>query len=136
MTQHVTSKSNTKELYVNIGKRLKQIRLNKGYTQEEFSEIIEISPAYYGKIERGCHGLSLEKLILLHEKLDVDLTYVLTGNINSTLIFDKILEECYLERPFLFDMFEKLKEKNLLTKTDMKIYPKTREELYKLLKTI
>ena len=28
MTQHVTSKSNTKELYVNIGKRLKQIRLN------------------------------------------------------------------------------------------------------------
>lgn len=49
---------------------------------------------------------------------------------------DKILEECYLERPFLFDMFEKLKEKNLLTKTDMKIYPKTREELYKLLKTI
>lgn len=49
MTQHVTSKSNTKELYVNIGKRLKQIRLNKGYTQEEFSEIIEISPAYYGK---------------------------------------------------------------------------------------
>lgn len=52
MTQHITSKSNTKELYANIGKRLKQIRLNKGYTQEEFSEIIEISPAYYGKIER------------------------------------------------------------------------------------
>ena len=36
MTQHITSKSNTKELYVKIGKRLKQIRLNKGYTQEEF----------------------------------------------------------------------------------------------------
>lgn len=30
MTQHITSKSNTKELYVKIGKRLKQIRLNKG----------------------------------------------------------------------------------------------------------
>lgn len=27
MTQHITSKSNTKELYANIGKRLKQIRL-------------------------------------------------------------------------------------------------------------
>ena len=25
MTQHITSKSNTKELYANIGKRLKQI---------------------------------------------------------------------------------------------------------------
>ena len=49
---------------------------------------------------------------------------------------DEILEECYLERPFLFDMFEKLKEKNLLTNTDIKIYPKTREELYNLLKTI
>ena len=30
MTQHVTSKSNTKELYVNIGKRLKlQIMLKR-----------------------------------------------------------------------------------------------------------
>lgn len=114
MTQHVTSKSNTKELYVNISKRLKQIRLNKGYTQEEFSEIIEISPAYYGKIERGCHGLSLEKLILLHEKLDVDLTYVLTGNINSTLIFDKILEEC--PRDKRYDLSQLLKYALNLTK--------------------
>ena len=47
---------------------------------------------------------------------------------------DKILEECYLEKPFLFDMFEKLKEKNLLTNTEA--YPKTKEELYKLLKKI
>ena len=45
---------------------------------------------------------------------------------------NKILEECYLEKPFLFDMFEKLKEKNLLTNTEA--YPKTKEELYKLLK--
>ena len=84
MTQHITSKSNTKELYANIGKRLKQIRLNKGYTQEEFSEIIEISPAYYGKIERGCHGLSLEKLIMLHEKLDIDLSQLLKYALNLT----------------------------------------------------
>ena len=51
MTQHVTSKSNTKELYVNIGKRLKQIRLNKGYTQEEFSEIMQILPERYAYSE-------------------------------------------------------------------------------------
>lgn len=114
MTQHITSKSNTKELYANIGKRLKQIRLNKGYTQEEFSEIIEISPAYYGKIERGCHGLFLEKLIMLHEKLDVDLTYVLTGNINSTLIFDKILEECPPDKRY--DLSQLLKYALNLTK--------------------
>ena len=82
-------------------------RLNKGYTQEEFSEIIEISPAYYGKIERGCHGLSLEKLILLHEKLDVDLTYVLTGTINSTLIFDKVLEECPPDKRYDFSQLLK-----------------------------
>ena len=37
--------------------------IDLNYTQEQMAEILEISSAYYGKVERGIHGLSLKKLM-------------------------------------------------------------------------
>ena len=54
-----------------MGKRLRNIRLLHDYTQEQMADLLEIGTAYYGKVERGNHGLSLEKLFLLNEKLDI-----------------------------------------------------------------
>lgn len=78
-----------KELYIEIGKRLRLARINKNYTQEQMSEILGISTTYYGKIERGIHSLSLAKLIILNEKLDIDINYLLTGHQESNLLFEK-----------------------------------------------
>ena len=33
------------------------------------AEILEISTTYYGKVERGVHGLSLAKLVIINQKL-------------------------------------------------------------------
>lgn len=85
-----------RRLYKKIGIRLKKIRHRFNYTQEQFAEILEVSVAYYGKVERGIYGLSLAKLVLLYEKLDIDITYLLTGNAKIENEFEKM----FVDIPF------------------------------------
>lgn len=65
----------TKQLYIDMGSRLRQERVRLNYTQEQIAEVLNMSTAYYGKIERGVHGLSLQKLLLINQKLKIDITY-------------------------------------------------------------
>ena len=87
-------------LYVEIGKRLRASRLNSNYTQEQMAEILEMSTAYYGKVERGLYGLSLTKLIIVNEKLDIDINYLLTGVYKKSFSKDQILLECPREKRY------------------------------------
>lgn len=64
------------------------------YTQDQMSEILEMSCAYYGKVERGIHGLSLEKLVLVNKKLNMDINYLLTGNRRGQVALEKVIDEC------------------------------------------
>lgn len=89
-----------KQLYIDMGRRLRQVRRKLDYTQEHVAELIGVTPAYYGKIERGIHGISVERLIILNQKLDVDLTYILTGKSNTSIMLDEILEECPLKKRY------------------------------------
>lgn len=93
-------KESRKQIYIDMGKRLRQIRHNLDYTQEQVAELIEVTPAYYGKIERGVHGLSVERLIILNQKLNVDPTYILTGKKNTSIILDKVFEECPMRKRY------------------------------------
>lgn len=43
-----------------IGLIIRKYRENQGYTQEDFAEDCQISRAYYGRIERGEHSITLE----------------------------------------------------------------------------
>lgn len=88
------TKKKNNPLYVEMGKRLRILRIGLNYTQEQMSEILEISTAYYGKVERGIHGLSLEKLVLANKKLDMDINYLLTGSRRGEIALDKIIDEC------------------------------------------
>ena len=67
------------ELYSAMGERLRGERTKLGYTQEKMAEKLGMSLTYYGQIERGISGISLEKLVLAHECLNIDPTYLLTG---------------------------------------------------------
>lgn len=58
---------NKKELYIEMGSRIRQARRTHDYTQEQLAEMLGISTAYYGKIERGVHGISLEKLVIVSD---------------------------------------------------------------------
>lgn len=83
------------ELLISMGARLKKCRLDLQLTQEEFAELIQMSITYYGRIERGESGLSLEKIYLLYKKFDIDPTYLLTGLSNNTnLKYTELLENC------------------------------------------
>lgn len=87
----------------NIGKRLKTFRKSNGYTQEQFSELLNMSLNFYGKIERGQSRLSIEKLVLLHEKFDIDIDYLLTGTPSKNVDYNSVLSDCPKDKVFDFE---------------------------------
>ena len=63
---------NTKFLK-NLGLSLKNIRKQRGYTQENIAEIVNIHPTYVGKIESGKANLSTMMLYKISKALKVNL---------------------------------------------------------------
>ena len=55
----------TQELYQYIGRRVRQLRLQKEWTQDELSRRVEISLSFLGHIERGTRKLSVDTLYKL-----------------------------------------------------------------------
>ena len=43
-----------------IGLNIRRYREEQGYTQNDFAEECQISRAYYGRIERGEHSITIE----------------------------------------------------------------------------
>lgn len=65
---------------IDLGKKIKEGRIEMGYTQEELGEKIDSTGAYVGQIERGERNASMAKIILIAEALNISIDY-LTGNI-------------------------------------------------------
>ncbi len=66
-----------------IGMRLKQLRKEKGFTQEQVAELLDISQKHYSEVERGLTGLSVKHLIQISDILAVSLDYLLKGTISE-----------------------------------------------------
>lgn len=90
----VISLHKRRELYRKMGERLREYRTKMHYTQETTAELLEMSLTYYGKIERGVNGLSLEKMLLAYHYLNADPLYLLTGEKRPEMTLDGILKEC------------------------------------------
>lgn len=45
---------------IQFGNILRKHRETRGYTQEDFAHLCSISRAYYGRLERGEHSITLE----------------------------------------------------------------------------
>ncbi|MFH0926924.1 MAG: helix-turn-helix transcriptional regulator [bacterium] len=54
-----------------IGARIQDLRKKRGLTQEKLSELVNITPVYLSGIERGRENPTLDLLINILEKLDV-----------------------------------------------------------------
>jgi len=54
-----------------FGRRVRQLRKEKGVSQEAFAHQIKIDRSYYGSIERGERNVSLENICLIAEGLGV-----------------------------------------------------------------
>lgn len=49
--------------YVTIGRHMKEVRKRLGYTQAQFSELMGMSPNYYGQYETGSQFINLPRFI-------------------------------------------------------------------------
>ena len=56
-----------------IGKKIRQIRIEKGLSQEQLSEKIDISPRHMCTIENGNSFPSIETFVNISEILDIDI---------------------------------------------------------------
>lgn len=75
------------DILVDIGMSLKKCRKENRFTQAETASLLEMSLNFYGDIERGKCRLSIEKIVLAHERLGIDPTYLLTGEEHQTMQF-------------------------------------------------
>lgn len=95
------------DILIDIGNRLRKHRKSKGLTQAETAELLQLSLNFYGDIERGKSRLSIEKMILAHEKLGIELTYLLTGEIQPQISIYEIISDCPKNK--IFDMEQLLR---------------------------
>ncbi len=63
----------TYNINVVLGNVLRKYRESRKYSQEEFADLCGISRAYYGRIERGEHSLTVEKCYQIASALNIRL---------------------------------------------------------------
>lgn len=81
-------KRKKKDLNIEIGKRLHDARDNMGYTQAQFAEMLSITDEHYRKLESGATSVSTDKMKVLHQKVNIDPTYLITGEIKQEFDID------------------------------------------------
>lgn len=55
-----------------IGKKIKEVRKLKGFSQEDFAAEAGLARAYYGRVERGEQNISIQNLIQIALTLHVE----------------------------------------------------------------
>ena len=65
-----------KEGLLCFGKRLRQVRLEKGFSQEELAYACGLTLSQIGRIERGVINTSLSTIFVITRTLQVDLSYL------------------------------------------------------------
>ena len=59
---------------MDIGKKIKELRVAKGLTQEQLAELAGVSLQHIGEIERGQGNPTLNSLVKLSDALDISLS--------------------------------------------------------------
>ncbi len=82
-----------------VGKRIKEARLKKGYTQENMAELLKVSVAYVSRIETGKTRLNLKRLNQICDLLDTTEAYALNGVSDNSKTYlnneiSSVLKDC------------------------------------------
>ena len=67
------------ELPVVLGKRVRELRRKKGYSQESFADHCKLHRTYMGGIERGEHNLTIQTALTIARGLGISLSKLLSG---------------------------------------------------------
>lgn len=66
-----------------VGDRIRQKRMQLGFSQDEVAERIDRAPKYCSDIERGTCGMSTETMLAISECLDMSLDYMMFGELSE-----------------------------------------------------
>ncbi len=75
-----------------IGQKIRQIRIERGFSQEKLSEKIDISPRHMCTIENGNSFPSIETFVKIAQILDIDINEFFNL---SSVKNDELREEIY-----------------------------------------
>ncbi|MBR4540010.1 MAG: helix-turn-helix transcriptional regulator [Clostridia bacterium] len=93
--------------YEKMGKRMKYKRQAKNMNQEDIAKKVQISPSYYGNIERGSRVPSVDTLVAIANALDVGTDFLLADSLTAANP-QRIAQETQLLTRFLRDRVEEL----------------------------
>lgn len=57
---------------VKIGKKIRALRTERGYSQEDFAAAAQLGRSYAGRVERGEQNISMQNLIQIALTLEVE----------------------------------------------------------------
>jgi Predicted transcriptional regulators len=89
--------------YMAVGRRIKQARHEKNYTQAHLAELLSVTPEYISRVECASTNPSLQIIAKMADLLSVNLTYLLegtsTGHDNYKLEeFSELLQQLSAEK--------------------------------------
>lgn len=79
------------QIYKDIGDRISLLRRDRGMTQEQFAEYLDVTVKHISAVECGKSSFSLPKLVHICKVLDCSLDYLVLGknNPDSTVYLPK-----------------------------------------------
>jgi transcriptional regulator with XRE-family HTH domain len=75
---HMTKRAKT-DILERFGKRLRELRKEKGYSQESFGAACVLDRTYIGGIERGERNVALENIEAIAQALGITLAELVEG---------------------------------------------------------
>jgi transcriptional regulator with XRE-family HTH domain len=66
-------------ILVRFGTRVRELRLNKGYSQESFAAKCDLDRTYIGGIERGERNVAIRNIENIAKALDMTLSELMEG---------------------------------------------------------
>lgn len=107
--------------YSVIGRRIKEVRLEKQLTQEELADKLNVSVAFMSRVERGTSKINLKRLAQISDELNISIAYLLTGSNMASKDylkedFCKVLEKCTpLQQKLIYEISELVCRINIAT---------------------
>ena len=74
---------------MDIGNRVKDLRIKKGLTQEELADRAELSKGFISQLERDLTSPSISTLVDILQCLGTDLSDFFTKDVDSQIVFRK-----------------------------------------------
>lgn len=81
----------------NIGAKIRLCRKERGLTQEQLAERINIAPNYLGQIENGHRGVNLTNLVKIANELEITFDYLLSDFNAGAIESNESLKSQWLE---------------------------------------